>query len=107
MEDDGQVPVIPVYEGEILDEYQYPDNSAAIVKRNARPPVEKRAYRMGKAAGALISALGVINEIRYLFKRNRGGGEAGECGYGRGTGRGFGRGAGRGTGRRKRRWWTK
>lgn len=95
---------LPVYEGEIIDEYEYEDKNTKIEKKNDKPPVGKLAYRLGKTAGSLIAVLGFINEIRHVFKRNRTGSEEGKYGSGmeqRGpTG---GRRRRRGMGRMKRR----
>jgi hypothetical protein len=73
--------VLPVYEGEIIDEYE--NKNTKIEKKNDKPPVGKLAYRLGKTAGSLIAVLGFINEIRHVFKGSRTGSEAGKYGSGK------------------------
>lgn len=75
---------IPVYEGEILDEDEFEDKDAWMVKRNDKLPEEKTAYRLGKTAGSLIAILGFINELRHVLAK-RAGRES--CINGSGTGK--------------------
>lgn len=70
-----------------------PDAALPVAKTNAKPPSETRAYKLGKAAGSMVAALGFMNQVWRMLKRNRDDDET----------RGFGRGTGRGSGRMNRR----
>ena len=80
---------LPVFDAEIVDERE----DAKIVPAKAELPVKKFAYRLGKAAGTIFTALGFLNEFRHLFR----------TGYTGGRGSGSGRGMGRGKGKRRRK----
>lgn len=77
---------LPVYDAEIIDEEE--DNTK-IKLRDAKSPVGKLAYKLGKAAGSIIASLVLFNEIRSAFKTKVP------------IGGDFGRGMGKGRRRRK------
>lgn len=81
---------LPVYDAEIIHEGE---EKAKVVSAKAKLPEKKLAYRLGKTAGALFTALGFLNEFRRIFR----------TGYTGGSGSGSGRGRGMGKGKRKRK----
>ena len=83
---------LPVYDAEIVDERE---EDAKVVPTKAQLPEKKIAYRIGKTAGAIFTALGFLNEFRRMFRRGYSGSS------GSGSGRGMGMGMGKGKRRRK------
>lgn len=94
---------LPVYEGEIIDEYEYENKNTKIEKKNDKPPVGKLTYRLGKTAGSLIAVLGFINELRHVFKGSRSSNKEGKYGSGMEQRGPIGGRRRRGMGRMKRR----
>ena len=74
---------LPVYDAEIVDERE---EEAKVMPVKANLPEKKIAYRLGKAAGAIFTALGLFNQFRRMLSK----GYTGSSGSFSGSGRGMG-----------------
>lgn len=98
-EEDG-IQAVQVYDVELMDEAE----ETGVVPKKDPPPSRGFAEKVGRAAGTVLAVLGLLADIRGLFRSSRGNGSGTpRCdGTGRGMGRGLGQGMGRGLGRARK-----